>query len=172
MAANAARLVLVMLYVFCLFVNQVVSIRIDDLKETDRDSTTITIQWSYDKPNDVLFLKDWIGYKIKYMRQTPSQWSAPAAVGSKSSGTLVDEKAIIVTLTNINETKYVLDKLTPNTEYRIQISAFKYDNEEGPSSNVIAVKTTETGSISHVQPLSPASIFQKQTVRHSVFFFF
>ncbi len=75
----------------------------------------------------MLFLKDWIGYKIKNMRQTPSQWSASSTIGSKSSGTVVDEKAIIVTLANINETKYVLDKLTPNTEYRIQISAFLDD---------------------------------------------
>jgi hypothetical protein len=115
--------------------NQVVSIHIDNLKETDRDSTSITVQWSYDKTSDLLFLKDWIGYKIKYIRSGASK-----AIAS-------DEKANIVTLTGINDTKYKLEKLTPNTEYRIQISAYKHDNEEGPSSNVITVKTTETGSI-------------------------
>ncbi len=109
------------------------SVRIDRLAETDRDSTSISIQWSRDKTADVeaSALAEWVGYKIKYMRGKP------------------DDKASVVTLANINQTRHRLDKLAPNTDYRIQISAYKRDGEEGPSSSVLTARTTETGSKGH-----------------------
>lgn len=108
-------------------------LRVENLKEINKDAQSITIEWSI---NDIDLEQlsrasgevqsDWIGFKIKYftdkLQYTP------------------------ILLKNINLRKFRLDNLKSNTEYKIQVSAYNQRLEnEGPASNLLTVKTHEAG---------------------------
>lgn len=118
-----------------LFISKVFTIRVENLRELSKDSTSITIEWNKvikdaaDSINNTnsSSINDWVGYKIKYSRD--------------------DDNAITLNyLNNLNENKYRIEKLLPYTSYKIQVSAYKaINNEEGPSSNLLDTRTTEAG---------------------------
>ena len=123
------RLLLVTIILF--FSTQVAeSLRINNLIELKKDSSSITIEWSV-SPTNSLTLEDtsatnpWIGFKIKYftekLQYTP------------------------ILLKNVLFRKFRLDNLKPNTEYKIQVSAYDSVGNEGPASMLLTVKTYETG---------------------------
>lgn len=110
-------------------------LRVENLKQLNKDSQSISIEWSIsndyiDKSsssnqNQIEIENDWIGFKIKYragnLQYTP------------------------VLLKNTNLRKFRLDNLKSNTEYNIQVSAFNRLENEGPASNLLIVKTHEAG---------------------------
>ena len=115
-------------------------LRINSLIELQKDSSSITIEWSIISPDnnhnlDVLTNKNdanssdpsWIGFKIKYftdkLQYTP------------------------ILLKNILFRKFRLDNLKPHTEYKIQVSAYDDHENEGPASRLLSVKTFETGTL-------------------------
>ena len=119
--------------IFFFIISKVLTIRVENLNEISKDSTSITIEWqTTSSPFSSSSIvqntsNDWIGYKIKYSRD--------------------DDNAITINYLNkLNEKKYRIEKLLPFTNYKIQVSAYKsVNNEEGPSSNLIYVRTSEAG---------------------------
>jgi hypothetical protein len=138
-----------LLIMMAIFMRQCQCVRVDALKELSKEATSVTIEWSVnddmksqpqqqDKPyssseSDVAndnstqpVVIEWIGFKIKYF--TEKLQYAP------------------VLLKNRHLRKFRIDNLRPNTEYKIQISAINNMNAEGPASNLLSVRTLETGS--------------------------
>lgn len=68
---------------------------------------------------------EWIGFKIKYFTDK------------------LQYKPIL--LKNLNVRKFRLDTLKPNTEYKIQVSAYSSAELEGPASNLLIVRTLDAG---------------------------
>jgi hypothetical protein len=108
------------------------SLRIQDLHEITRDSTSITIEWSIESNrltsttnNNDDANANWIGFKIKYFTDK------------------IHYKPIL--LGNINLRKFKLDNLMSNTNYRIQVSAYNKNGNEGPASNLLSLQTHEAG---------------------------
>ena len=126
--------------------------RVEHLRDLNRDSSSITIEWSLSSgasgngiASDTSSSStddgggggaggggsmsssetDWIGFKIKYftdkLQYTP------------------------ILLKNANLRRFRLDNLKSNTEYKIQVSAYNRFNGEGPASNLLVVRTFETG---------------------------
>jgi hypothetical protein len=144
---------------FIIIISKVLTIRVENLHEITKDSTSITIEWqtsisssislSSSSSSSLNQQNDWIGYKIKYSRD--------------------DDNAITLNyLNNLNENKYRIEKLLPFTNYKIQVSAYKsINNEEGPSSNLIYVRTSESGI------LIPSLFYtMMMTIRCCMFCFF
>jgi hypothetical protein len=113
-------------------------LRINSLIELQHDSSSITIEWSISETSlsssadpkapaetSSPFSSTWIGFKIKYftdkLQYTP------------------------ILLKNVLFRKFRLDNLKSNTEYRIQVSAYNSAGDEGPASQLLAVKTYEAG---------------------------
>jgi hypothetical protein len=124
---------------------------VENLRETGKDSTSISIEWflssadeellsSLDSKNSsISSISDplltatsqlpaentWVGFKIKYftdkLQYTPTS------------------------LRSISLKKFRIDNLKSATEYKIQVSAFNSLGNEGPASNLIVVKTNEAG---------------------------
>ena len=121
------------LLMLLLVVARVDALRVENLKELSKDASSITVEWSVgDEP--AVFVhnndseNDWLGFKIKYftnrMQFTP------------------------VLLSNTQLRKFRLDNLKSNTEYKIQVSAFNRLENEGPASNLLSVRTQESGKTS------------------------
>jgi hypothetical protein len=117
------------------FISKVLCIRVENLNDIAKDSTSITIKWTTSQSTSLTSgtntdVNGWVGYKIKYSRDDDN------------------DKAITLNyLNNLNENTYRVEKLLPFTSYKIQVSAYKaVNNEEGPSSNLIYVRTTEAGN--------------------------
>ena len=113
-----------------MMVSRVACLRVENLKESSRDVSSITIEWSVNDEDSTMLAKtsgddEWIGFKIKYF--TSKLQFAP------------------VLLKNANLRKFRLDNLKSNTEYKIQVSAFNKLENEGPASNLLSVKTLESG---------------------------
>jgi hypothetical protein len=135
--------------IHCLFIiitfliSNLNSLRVENVKELNKDSSSITIEWSVynDDDSSVLLIptttnsdgantnnnnNEWIGFKIKYftdkLKYTP------------------------VFLKNINLRKFRLDNLKSNTDYKIQVSAVNKLDFEGPASNLLNIKTHEAGN--------------------------
>jgi len=124
---------------------------VENLRETGKDSTSISIEWSLSSADEELLssldsknssissISDplltatsqlpaentWVGFKIKYftdkLQYTPTS------------------------LRSISLKKFRIDNLKSATEYKIQVSAFNSLGNEGPASNLIVVKTNEAG---------------------------
>jgi hypothetical protein len=128
------KIIYSILFFIIIIISKVLTIRVENLHEIIKDSTSITIEWqtsissSISSSSSLNQQNDWIGYKIKYSRDD-------------------DNNAITLNyLNNLNENKYRIEKLLPFTNYKIQVSAYKsINNEEGPSSNLIYVRTSEAG---------------------------
>jgi len=107
--------------------NSVDSLRINSLIELQKDSSSITIEWSVSPESQTTndTESNWIGFKIKYftekLQYTP------------------------ILLKNVLFRKFRLDNLKPNTEYKVQVSAYDSAGNEGPASRLLIVKTFETG---------------------------
>lgn len=103
------------------------SLRINSLIELQKDSSSITIEWAVSPKSQAIndTESDWIGFKIKYftdkLQYTP------------------------ILLKNILFRKFRLDNLKPNTEYKVQVSAYDSAGNEGPASRLLIVRTFETG---------------------------
>lgn len=106
-------------------IDRTFAIRIEDLKEIHKDSTSITIEWSINTGN-LVEDDQWIGFKIKYftdkLQYTP------------------------ILLKNINLRKFRLDNLKSNTLYKVQVSAYNKLETEGPASILLTVRTNEAGT--------------------------
>ena len=100
-------------------------LRINSLSELQKDSSSITIEWSVSETNATRVGSDWVGFKIKYftekLQYTP------------------------ILLKNILIRKFRLDNLKANTVYKIQVSAYQNIGTEGPASRLLNVRTFETG---------------------------
>ena len=118
----------IIIIIFLISSSKVLTIRVENLHEINKDSTSITVKWSTSQTTSSN-ISDWVGYKIKYSRDDDN------------------DKAITLNyLNNLNENSYRIEKLLPFTSYKVQVSAYKsVNNEEGPSSNLIYVRTTEAG---------------------------
>jgi hypothetical protein len=68
---------------------------------------------------------EWIGFKIKYFTE---KLQYPP-----------------ILLKNVNLRKFRLENLKPNTEYKIQVSAFNKIESEGPASNLLVIRTQDAG---------------------------
>jgi hypothetical protein len=105
-------------------------LRITSLIELQKDSSSITIEWSI-SPDQANFQSNsteatsWVGFKIKYFTET-LQYTP-------------------ILLKNVLFRKFRLDNLKPHTEYKIQVSAYDDRGNEGPASRLLSVKTFETG---------------------------
>ena len=138
------------IFILLFLISNLNCIRVENLKELNKDSSSITIEWSvYDEnviddssSNSNLLStttnsnganlnnnnnNEWIGFKIKYftdkLKYTP------------------------VLLKNINLRKFRLDNLKSNTDYKIQVSAVNKLDFEGPASNLLNIKTHEAGNL-------------------------
>lgn len=125
------------LVVLVLLVSIVQCLRVEQLKEIGKDSTSINIEWSIGNQNDLATdlnqttpdptnnENSWIGFKIKYftdkLQYTP------------------------ILLKSILHKKFRLDNLKSGTEYKIQVSAYNSLGNEGPASSLLIVKTNEAG---------------------------
>lgn len=113
--------------IFVIQTKSVNSLRVENLKESNKDVSSITIEWVVDD-STATGLSDgeneWIGFKIKYF--TNNLQFTP------------------VLLRNANLRKFRLDNLKSNTEYKIQVSAFNKLENEGPASNLLSVRTSES----------------------------
>ena len=125
-----------------LIASPVHSLRVENLRESNKDISSITIEWTIsgdDSVNDDsnrvrnnLTNSDdgggeWLGFKIKYF--TNKLQFTP------------------VLLRNTMLRKFRLDNLKSNTEYKIQVSAFNRLENEGPASNLLSVRTLESGKL-------------------------
>ncbi len=117
-----------------LLISNLNCLRIENLKEISKDSTSISLEWSissadYDLLINKLNATNWIGFKIKYftdkLQYTP------------------------ILLKSIDHKKFRLDNLKSATEYKIQVSAYDSLENEGPASSLLIVKTNEAGSYTH-----------------------
>jgi hypothetical protein len=125
-------LIITLLLIIIININQITNLKINNLHEINRESTSITIGWNIknDDDDDDDYSNsntNWIGYKIKYTFDDDSL---------KAQQILID---------NLKETKYRLDNLKSFTEYKIQVSAYNKFDEEGPASNLLIAKTHESG---------------------------
>jgi hypothetical protein len=133
----------IVIYLFVnVFISETIALRIDSLKELNKDSSSITIEWSINEEHTVPVAtsseatdssggaiqtseSEWIGFKIKYftdkLQYTP------------------------ILLKNSQLRRFRLDNLKSNTLYTIQVSAFNVNESEGPASNLLNVKTHEAG---------------------------
>lgn len=147
-------------YCFCLFLTQVLSIRVENLHYVDKDATSITIKWTTSGASGgssgsgsavVDDNSGWIGYKIKYSRVVDDEQQQITNSNLNNN----DKPTIsLIYLNNLIENQYRIEKLQPFTNYKIQVSAYKLlNNEEGPSSNLIIVKTNETGNLNRKKKL-------------------
>jgi len=148
---HLAHLLVLLLLSIVFLCSQVSCIRVENLRETGKDSTSISIEWflssadeellsSLDSKNSsISSISDplltatsqlpaentWVGFKIKYftdkLQYTPTS------------------------LRSISLKKFRIDNLKSATEYKIQVSAFNSLGNEGPASNLIVVKTNEAG---------------------------
>ncbi len=105
-------------------------LRINSLIELQKDSSSITIEWSVSPDQSNIQSNSteavtWVGFKIKYFTDT-LQYTP-------------------ILLKNILFRKFRLDNLKPHTEYKIQVSAYDDGGNEGPASRLLSVKTFETG---------------------------
>ena len=134
---------LIVVYLFSnLLIHHTIALRIDSLKELNRDSSSITIEWSINEEQTVPVPtsseatdsnvgtgqssdSEWIGFKIKYFTDT-LQYTP-------------------ILLKNSQLRRFRLDNLKSNTLYTIQVSAFNVNESEGPASNLLNVKTHEAG---------------------------
>jgi len=113
------------------------ALRVENLRESNKDVSSITIEWSINdidetstSLNETSNANDddddeWLGFKIKYF--TNKLQFTP------------------VLLRNTMLRKFRLDNLKSNTEYKIQVSAFNRIENEGPASNLLSVRTLESG---------------------------
>lgn len=123
------------LILFSLIVSSVHSLRVENLRESNKDISSITIEWTIsgdDSVNEDRNLTngddgEWLGFKIKYFT-TKLQFTP-------------------VLLRNTLLRKFRLDNLKSNTEYKIQVSAFNRLENEGPASNLLSVRTLESGKL-------------------------
>ncbi len=148
---HLAHLLVLLLLSIVFLCSQVSCIRVENLRETGKDSTSISIEWSLSSADEELLssldsknssissISDplltatsqlpaentWVGFKIKYftdkLQYTPTS------------------------LRSISLKKFRIDNLKSATEYKIQVSAFNSLGNEGPASNLIVVKTNEAG---------------------------
>lgn len=129
---------LVVLVLLILNFNLISCLRVENLKEINKDSSSITIEWTVNgignANNESPSLlesslsgidSDWIGFKIKYF--TDKLQFTP------------------ILLKNSNLRKFRLDNLKSNTEYKIQVSAYNKLEFEGPASSLLTVRTHEAG---------------------------
>lgn len=129
---------LVVLVLLILNFNSISCLRVENLKEINKDSSSITIEWTVNgignNNNESPSLlesslsgidNDWIGFKIKYF--TDKLQFTP------------------ILLKNSNLRKFRLDNLKSNTEYKIQVSAYNKLEFEGPASSLLTVRTHEAG---------------------------
>ena len=134
---------LVVLALLILNFNSISCLRVENLKEINKDSSSITIEWTVNgignannnnNNNESPSLlesslsgidTDWIGFKIKYF--TDKLQFTP------------------ILLKNSNLRKFRLDNLKSNTEYKIQVSAYNKLEFEGPASSLLTVRTHEAG---------------------------
>ena len=127
---------LTLLLILTIVITRSHSLRVQQLKEINKDATSITIEWSVYDDDQVMVPSatlasllsgenEWIGFKIKYftdkLQYTP------------------------VLLKNANLRKFRLDNLKSNTDYKVQVSAFSSGGLEGPASNLITIRTHEAG---------------------------
>lgn len=121
------------------FLHTVHCIRVENLKEISKDSTSINVEWSISSSDEELIASldaaaaanstnenSWLGFKIKYftdkLQYTP------------------------ILLKNLVNKRFRLDNLKSGTEYKIQVSAYNQLGNEGPASNLLVVKTNEAGT--------------------------
>jgi hypothetical protein len=115
------------------------ALRVENLRESNKDVSSITIEWSINDIDETSSSSsrnetssssndngdEWLGFKIKYF--TNKLQFTP------------------VLLRNTMLRKFRLDNLKSNTEYKIQVSAFNRMENEGPASNLLSVRTLESG---------------------------
>jgi hypothetical protein len=123
------------------------ALRVENLRESNKDVSSITIEWSINDIDETSTSlnetssssndDEWLGFKIKYF--TNKLQFTP------------------VLLRNTMLRKFRLDNLKSNTEYKIQVSAFNRIENEGPASNLLSVRTLESGIKENILNMSLSS---------------